>query len=528
MVPQLRTVEDVSIVDWPPTGGLGVPALGGVLKQLLEAGGTARVLLNMAACEGMRADHLEALTEALTICRERDCVIGMYAVADRLARVIEVTGLNGDVPPVLGVGELDALAAIRGNGQPAAPEAGVLEFDLGHLATAPTAKFNLDTLSYAAEDVTKRFSPADQPPADLLAVFWGDLAATGYAIGGPDAEAVREAAQGPDAPRTQAGADSDFDMGVIDLDLGGAIGPSTEKLPVFEFDAGAPALELAAPPLPAPPPAVELEFSPVDTGAAGAPPPAVLQARAGAEAPGDADADDTIMFQPGALDAALLQAGLATPAAAPAAPQVPAPVAPPVPTPVAPPAAFSAPAAPGPPPAAPAPPAPAPPAPAPPADADADDTVMFQPGALDSALMAEVAAAAGPSAPIAVPEVEPPPQPPEPADDGEAAVQAFVVDHGLAPGLVEILDCFAKAGDEQVLARVDVQHATGGARGDVADAIEHLVQARLIRRTRSPRIRGGTGFLFSPSPRSRNTLGKLLGMWRDPSGRTKLSSWLVA
>lgn len=574
--PAVRQVDGVSILDWPATGSLEVPALGGALKELLERAPTRHVLINMASCEGMRADHIEALTEAFTVCRDRSCSIGMYAVRDRLARLLDLAGIARDVPPIVGRAEGDALVAIRNGGAapaaappaaaaPAAAAAAVLEFELdfGGAATAPTAKFDPAQLQQGmgAPGAASAASPAAQSDQELLAVFWGDLTATGYTIGGPDGDSImREVAAGP-APVAQP---AEPEPGVIDL---GDTIPArkqfrTEVLPAFQLEDAPAASGWSA----APSGAVEVafdaapaaaigrsgmgeEFSPVDSG--GTPSAAVLQARAQAQPPaqptqppapvgqplaapphagaaapppvrvyGGDDGDETIMFQPGALDAALLQAGVgAAPPASFAPPPTPAPLPP-----------VASPPPPTTPAAAPAPPPTRPPSPAPVADDDdeQDETIMFQPGALDAALLAEVAQAAGPETALPPAPVQPPPalSEPEPADEGDASLRRFVVDHALtAPLHLEVLDCFAKAG-ERVLARTDVTLSANGARGSVGDAIDQLVQSRLVRRTRSPRIRGGTGFLYSPSPSAHNTIGQLLRLWRSPTGRAKVSAWL--
>lgn len=55
--------------------------------------------------------------------------------------------------------------------------------------------------------------------------------------------------------------------------------------------------------------------------------------------------------------------------------------------------------------------------------------------------------------------------------------------------------------------------------------LDQLVQARLVRRSRSPRVRGGTGFVLSASPMARGTLVRLLKAWQAPSSRARVASW---
>jgi len=108
----------------------------------------------------------------------------------------------------------------------------------------------------------------------------------------------------------------------------------------------------------------------------------------------------------------------------------------------------------------------------------------------------------------------------------EVEMRLFLLDFAISSRLhLQVLDVFAKAAEEAV-GRSDMQLATGGPRAQVVDILDQYVQARLVRRTRSPRIRGGTGFVFSPSPAIRNSVMRLLQMWRDPGGRAKLGSWL--
>src|SRR5687768_9268618 len=104
-MPRIRQVDDVAIVDWGPDA-----TLIGELRSLVEAGNSRRVLLNMSACDGLRADNLETLTEAFTVCEDRGCQIGMFALQDGFVRLVELMDLGNDLPPVLGRAEQEALA----------------------------------------------------------------------------------------------------------------------------------------------------------------------------------------------------------------------------------------------------------------------------------------------------------------------------------------------------------------------------------------------------------------------------------
>jgi len=167
-----------------------------------------------------------------------------------------------------------------------------------------------------------------------------------------------------------------------------------------------------------------------------------------------------------------------------------------------------------------------------PEDESDDQTVMFQPGAFDAALLAEVAAAAGPESRVPEPEVADPPArdrgpaaEPDLSED-EAEVRDFVHDYAISSQIhVQMLERFMKAGEE-TLGPADLQSTVGGSRTEMSRVLDQLVQSRLVRRTRSPRVRGGTGFVFSPSPRNRSTVVSLLKLWDAPSGRSRVSTWL--
>ncbi|MGE0713482.1 MAG: hypothetical protein AB7N76_36400 [Planctomycetota bacterium] len=584
-----RQINGVTILDWP-SGGRESPVVAEV-RALLD-GGPTHVLLDMGNCGVLCADQLEALTEALRLCQDRQAQIGLFGLGFEARQLLAMLALEEELPPILGDGEPEALAAINGGGDgdlefeidlgapaqagldPMAPTARFAAgavMDVGNLGaaaptSAPTARFSLaNVVGEAAED-------ADDA-GGLLTVFWADLASQGYVIGGDGADEIMAAVSGapattaaPGEPAGKAGS-SLADSG--EIDLGDVVpaqrGPGapaqrpparTEMMPAFDFEeeskpaAAAPggagwsakpsgAVEIDFGAGAAMAPALDAgqgalfggggvfgggDFQPVDSGMG--PPPAAVQARVepgpGAQpaaAPGAGgayaeDSDETVMFQPGALDQALLQASLqaaAEAAAAEAAAPEPAPVA-----------------------AAPAPTAPLPQA-GDDYDLDSDDeTVMIQPGMLDAALLAEVAAAAGAPTELPAPPVEAPPAAPVPEalsgsgvvanalpDGREVELMLFVHDFAIRSDLhLRVLDRFAQSSD-RVLGPQDLQ---GG--GDVQPVLDQFVQSRLLRRARSPRIRGGSGFVFSASPQTRNTVVRLLKMWADPRGRAKLSSWL--
>ncbi|RMG07542.1 MAG: hypothetical protein D6731_23605 [Planctomycetota bacterium] len=519
----LRQVNDVAIVDWQ--AGPQIPPLAGEVRQVLEAGGAQHVLVNMRGCDELRADGLETLTEVLAVCRDRDCGVGLFALGDRLQQLVRIMSLESELPPVLEGDESRAVAAVRNGGEAPSPDPQVeFEIDLASApepgragagvadpASAPTARFDGSHLGPTSSGV-HRLTPSDQPEDDLLTVYWSDLAALGYAIGGEGADEIMQAvAEDPSSPTRSGAASEGEEEGV--LDLGDAVparagrrhGFVTEKLPVFRLDEESD--EWSARPA-APPPAEfqpqagllatpgaafggpAPEFQAVDAGGPGAPPPAVVAASAQVELE---DGDETVMIQPGALEAALLQAGLAGGVGSPAPAAAPRP------------SAESA--------------------------VDGDETVMFQPGALDAALLAEVAKAAGPVEEPSAPPVEA--SPPARAAAGsdlspeEQELRRFVHEHALGSPLhLQVLEHLLAAG-ERTLGADDLQAATGGERGAVLSVLEQFAQSRLVRRTRSVRVRGGTGFRFAGSPQRRGVVTRLLRQWADPEGRRKLGDWLA-
>ena len=623
----IRVVEQVAIVDWDP-GRL--PEVVGELRGHIEQNHGRAVLLNLAKAD-LRADELETLVEATTVCRDRSSPVAIYGASQDLERLLELLGLDGELPPVLAPREDEALAAIKKDGAnvrapakpvraapptpvptplpppvPAALES--IPAPLRELATAVTERF--DPISDVAEVgppvALRAAAAAAQPADDVLAINWADLARTGYQIGGPGGDKLRgEAARSAPTPARAKRPEDD----VIDLDEPRGKKPArpfqkTEVLPAFKVEEGSsPDAAWSAQPGKTPaalvPAALDEEpptgdYSPVDTGAGAppaflaaappatvspqptkrpaapppkpveaakppaakpppatkpaaakppparpsaqppaqppAPPPARPAAAAAASTPyydpgsddGDeqtvmfqatvpvpgqqvypqtdgafTDSDDQmVMFQPGAQDLALL----AQMAQAGAQPEVPAETT----------------------------------------DEDEglsqDETIMFQPGALDAALLAEVAAAAGPETHIPPPPVADPPEPEQPSlqlpDARELEVRLFMHDYALSTEQhLALLDRFLRAGDETVAPQdltANGERAGGnGAAGAALAIVDQFVHSRLVRRTRSPRARGGTGFVFSPSPQVRGLAVRLVKMWQTSSSQARVGAWLA-
>lgn len=570
----IREVQGVSIVAWPqPEAVSTAPA---EIRALFEQGqGVERLLLDLSACPDLNPDALEALTEAYRLCTDRQARVGMFGMTHATTQLVEILGLDKLLPPHLGADEGQALAAIRNGAQapaalqeltfevPAAapgveltfdldsapaPSSPVeLEFDLGDVATAPTARFNPGAVSAAIESAGGGSNAA----VGLTTVLWADLTTQGYVIGGEGSDEIMAAVASPAPPAARA----EDDAGTIDLgdvlpaqraveDEGSDEGSAWTAAPIspaagIDFNAApAPAGLFGGPP-PANPfanPAAfggaamvssglfgggQAEFSPVDAGAADAlPPAAVAQARAAAPLPPlpapaaveddePEDSDETIMFAPGALDLALAAAAAAAAEEAEAAPD-PTPADPPPPLVSATPAPVTA---------------PAPVAAAPQAGLTDDETVMISPGMLDAALLAEVAKAAGQEssfAPPPTPEPEPAPAPAPvvvPTGD-EVAVRLFLLDHGIKSDThVELLSRLLK--EERVVGPSDFDLA-----GDLRPLLDQLAQSRILKRQRSARVKGGSGYLLAPSPQARGTVTRLARMWADPQGRAKVSAWL--
>jgi hypothetical protein len=600
-MPRVKQVEDVAILEW---GAGDPPSLVGELRTLVEGGATKRVLLDLTGFDSLRADGLESLTEAFTVCEDRGCAIGLFGTNDTFNRIVELMDLAGDLPPVLGKAEGEAVASLKGraagsNGKAHAPAAKPpaqtrpsaapatrtveVELDLG-AATAPTARFDASqvaAVSFGARSAAAAPPPAGaQPDEDLLGIDWAPLVATGYQIGGNNVARVgpvspSAATPAPPAPSTPRPRPQE-DEGVIDLGEvtparvpaprggAGAAFRKTEVLPAFvdvdersgaaaasvlgqrdegdfsPLDAGPsgpPAGVLArgaAGPASLPPPASRPaaerkseRFAPPSrrpgsgsTPAAAptqAPAPVAAQRPAPAYAPppaapannaysggggaGYESDEQTVMFTPGALDAAMLAAAAGDVGGAAAPEEAPQATASP-----------TAPMGDG------------------GAGSDEEETVMFQPGALDAELLAQVAAAVGPASVVAPPAVEQPPAPAQPAmsdapDARDLELRLFMHDHALSsPVHLQVLERLARTSD-QAFGRSELQLATGAALGVISGVIDQLVAARLLRRTRAPRARGGVGFVLSMSPASRNVLGRLLKSWQAPSTRARVAAW---
>ena len=72
-----------------------------------------------------------------------------------------------------------------------------------------------------------------------------------------------------------------------------------------------------------------------------------------------------------------------------------------------------------------------------------------------------------------------------------------MLDYAISSELhLSLLERFFR-GKGEVLGRGDLQATSGGSRNAVVKVIDQFVQSRLVRRTRSPSIRGGSGFLFT-------------------------------
>jgi hypothetical protein len=142
---------------------------------------------------------------------------------------------------------------------------------------------------------------------------------------------------------------------------------------------------------------------------------------------------------------------------------------------------------------------------------------------------------ASPTPAAATPAAAAPPQPgkPEPAPaaktEGPEDLRKFLNDYALVTELhLRVLDKFSREGVEKVLGRPEVQSAVGGSAATISSILEDFVQARLLRRRRSPRIRGGTGFLYTPSPRTRSAVARLLRRYEDGATRAEVMTWVQA
>ena len=109
--------------------------------------------------------------------------------------------------------------------------------------------------------------------------------------------------------------------------------------------------------------------------------------------------------------------------------------------------------------------------------------------------------------------IEAPPPEPQPfanLPEEEAEVRQFLCDYAINSNLhLQVLEQFHQSKDE-ALGRSDLQLATGGAASAVIDVVDQFVQTHLVRRTRSMRVRGGTGFMVAMSPATRGTVVRVL------------------
>jgi hypothetical protein len=533
----VREVEGVSILAWDP----GQPqAVVSELRRLVEGGGVKHVLLDLSEQGWIRADSIESLSEATTVCSDRDCPIGMFGVEDDFAQLVKVMSLAAYLPPLLGANEDDALGAIQR--QDTLPEAPKLDIQID-LATAPTARF--DPKQVAASVGPEPTPLAAPAPAEqgLLAVNWADLTQTGYTLSGPDAGAIMAVCKGgettppspdegvidlgddapaqaaPAAPvaeatETAAGVlesdDDDGDFSPLDSGTDGPpaflkqTGPAAHaptqrqaplprqvpppaQPPARQQPAVQPAAQRQAPPQPVAPAANMFAGDGDDAAVMMQLTPEALAAAVQSYDAGASD-DQAVMFTPDAAamaqlaEAAAQATGAAAPADAPASSDYYA------------------------------------------EGSDDDQAVMFQPGDFDAALLAEVAAAAGPEAPIPVPEPIAPPEP-QPINGEEGELRTFLRDYAIRSALhVQVLERFLLAG-EDALGPKDLQAA--GKAAAMRSILDELVQCRLVRRTRCSRVRGGTGFMFSPSPATRNQIVRLIKLWQGPETRSQVASWLA-
>src|SRR5262249_47673130 len=113
------------------------------------------------------------------------------------------------------------------------------------------------------------------------------------------------------------------------------------------------------------------------------------------------------------------------------------------------------------------------------------------------------------------------------AVDARAELRAAVHELALTSELhMKLLVRFVKEGGETPLGRPELQKDVGGAAGAVASALDDFLQAKIVKRRRSPRVRGGSGFLYSASPRMRNVLGRLVRHFEEPASRAEVLSWV--
>ncbi|MEZ6186003.1 MAG: hypothetical protein R3F62_13460 [Planctomycetota bacterium] len=573
---RIRLVNEVAIVEFD--GDALTDLMSALRAHVDDDGGPRTVLVDLQNLQELSADGIETLTEAAIVCRDRGCDIGMYALHEDVGRLLDALELGPHLPRVLaGTDEASALARLEEE-QTVPPLAAAPVLPSSPPAPTP-APIDLEISFDAATAPTARFGPiprgpesyAEQSPAELLQIDWGDLTKTGYRLSGEGAEAIHAA-----VAAERASPKPEPEEAYSPLDEGGFDGPPRAVSQTRVAEPPTRPVPISLPPAEEPPRATPAPVSQPPT----TPHPAVT---AYAEDASSGDDQGTVMFQPGADFAAQLAAAsgeivasgeseeqtlMFQPSAALAAElaqatqdiersqsrEVP-PEA--LDAAGAPSGAFvdteesdegnqtvmfqpgmdlaaelarldAADAARA---AAQVAESERTHSPAYAQEPEDDQTIMFQPGALDAALLAEVAAAAGPEPAAEAPAQQAPPTSGQVRQQAlglngeDAELRVFVHDYALQTPLhLELLGRFAEAG-ERALGPADLRnvHSSGGR---VTDVLDQFVQCRLVRRTRAPRVRGGTGFVFSPSPRVGGLIHKLLKLWQAPQSRATVSSWL--
>jgi anti-anti-sigma factor len=576
---RVRQVDDVAIIDWSHKDvATVVPRIRSLVDAATSSdGGAKRLLLNMREVETLKGEGLETLTEALSVCEDKGCTLAMFGLNTYLTQLVDIMGLHEVMPTIVGAEESEALTRVR-TLEPGAPRevairAEEIEFDPvdsdasprpaatpAQAARAPRGSASDDvefefeeparprgpkTVKFDRLDLTTKAAASDQSDEDLLGVSWGDLVAQGLAIGGPDAAGiVARVKSEATAPTRSLGSAKDtatratpkvpeeaetiehktaiipaFSIGSDVRSAADQLADSAEEEPEeeeenleVEFEPSASSGERPVSPLFGGADQESSEFSPVDEPPAKAPAPAARTPSARLQQQ---------VTPPPTPRPATPRPATARPAQ-PAAQQAQRPAAAPPPARTAPP---GAPAATG-------------------GMDQGDETVMFQP----DGLLAEVLAAVAPTQPEPGSPATPPKATSRPAAETAPAVvtrgggaaparsengldelKKFLGDYALVSELhLRVLDKFSREGVEKVLGRPEVQSAVGGSAAAISSILEDFVQARLLRRRRSPRIRGGTGFLYSPSPRTRNAVIRLLRRYEDGTTRAEVMSWVSA
>lgn len=551
---RVRQVDDVAIVDWSHKD---VATVVPRIRALVDANQAKRLLLNMREVETLKGEGLETLTEALSVCEDKGCTLGMFGLNTYLTQLVDIMGLHEVMPTIVGTEESEALTRVR-TLEPGAPRDEVLaaeeiEFDpvdSGAASEGPAraAADGAEDVEFEFEEPTSR--PGGRPPSkksplatvkfergakptpneqtdeDLLGVAWGDLVAQGLAIGGPAAaDIVARVKSEATAPTRSLGPTKDTATRATKVpEELEPIEHKTAIIPAFSIGSevrnAADQLEQSEEEE-----NLEVDFEP--SASSGERPVRPLFGTADPEPSGWSPVDESS----------------ARPTKRSPSARLPQPATPPTPRPATPQPATARPAQ---------RPAAAPPAAAartspptqPPATGgmdQGDETVMFQPDGLLAEVLAAVAPTepappATPSRATSRPEAAPAmvtrgggAAPPVRSDNGVEELKKFLGDYAMVSELhLRVLDKFSREGVEKVLGRPEVQSAVGGSAAAISSILEDFVQARLIRRRRSPRIRGGTGFLYSPSPRTRNAVIRLLRRYEDGTTRAEVMSWVSA